>query len=148
MAGGILFSVSFFLLGATVGALLNLVAAVRAIIFVFADKLNASHPVWLAGFFVIYVGFYILSFTVFGTKPAPVNFIMEILPVVGMTALSVGFMLKDPAKIRLSGLISSPAWLVYNIYHFSVGAIICEVISIISIFVGIYRHDRKQPPTN
>ena len=60
-----------------------------------------------------------------------------------MTALSIGFMLQDSSKIRLLGLISSPAWLIYNVYHFSLGAIICEMLSLASIFIGMLRHDRK-----
>ncbi len=141
--GALLFSTSFFLLGATVGGLLNLVAAIRAVIFLFPKKSNASHPAWLVGFIACYVLFYVLTFTVFGTEPTPIAFVVEILPVIGMTALSVGFMLANPRKVRLLGLISSPAWLIYNIYYFSIGAIICEAISIVSIFIGMFRHDKK-----
>ena len=143
LLGGVLFSISYFLLGATVGGLLNLVAAIRAVIFLFPKKLNASHPAWLVGFIACYVLFYVLTFTVFGTEPTPVAFAIEILPIVGMTALSVGFMLANPGKVRLLGLISSPAWLIYNIYYFSIGAIICEVFSLCSIFIGMLRHDKK-----
>ena len=144
LLGGALFSISFFLLGATVGGLLNIVAAIRAIIFLFPKKLNASHPLWLCGFILCYVAFYVLTFTVFGKEPTAINFIIEILPVVGMTALSVGFMLADSKKVRMLGLISSPAWLIYNIYYLSAGAIICEAFSIVSIFIGMLRHDKKQ----
>ena len=143
LIGGALFSISFFLLGATVGGLLNLVAVIRAIIFLFPKKLNASHPAWLCGFVVCYLAFYVLSFTVFGTEPKLINFIMEALPVIGMTALSVGFMLGDSKRVRQLGLISSPAWLIYNIYYVSVGAMICEAVSLVSIFVGMFRHDRE-----
>ena len=62
---------------------------------------------------------------------------------IGMTALSIGFMLGDSRRMRRLGLISSPAWLIYNIYYASSGAIICEVISLASILIGMYRHDRK-----
>ena len=141
--GGVLFSISFFLLGATVGGLLNLVAAVRAVLFLFPKKFNASHPAWLFGFIGCYVVFYVLTFTVFGKEPTPTAFIIEILPVIGMTALSVGFMLADSKSVRRLGLISSPAWLIYNIYYFSIGAIICEVFSLCSIFIGMFRHDKK-----
>ena len=92
---------------------------------------------------VSYVTVYILTFTVFGTKPSLVNFLIEILPVIGMTALSVGFMFEDSSKVRVLGLVSSPAWLIYNIYYLSVGAIICEALSLISIFIGMLRHDKK-----
>ena len=142
--GGLLFSISFFLLGAVVGGLLNLVAAIRAIIFLFPKKLHTSHPAWLVGFIICYVAFYVLSFTVFGTEPTPINFVMEALPVIGMTAISIGFMLGDSGKVRRLGLISSPSWLIYNVYYVSVGAIICEAISLVSILIGIIRHDIKR----
>ena len=143
LLGATLFAVNYFLLGAVIGGILNVLAMVRALLFLFEKKLKATHPAWLIGFIICYIVFYILSFTVFGTKPTLINFIMELLPVIGMTALSIGFMLNDSKKVRRLGLISSPAWLIYNIYHFSVGAIICEVISLISIFIGMLRHDRK-----
>ncbi len=142
--GGAFFAVSFFMLGATMGGLLNVIATVRAVLFLFEKRLHTSHPLWLGGFVSVYVLLYILTFTVFGTAPTPVNFIIELLPVIGMTSLSVAFMLKDSRRTRQLSLISSPAWLIYNIYYVSVGAIVCEAISLVSIFIGMYRHDRKK----
>ena len=143
LLGGTLFAISFFLLGATIGAILNIIAVIRAIMFLFSEKLNMSHPLWLVGFIASYVTVYILNFTVFGTEPIFINLAIEVLPIIGMTALSVGFMFADSSKVRLLGLISSPAWLIYNIYYVSVGAIICESLSLISIFIGMLRHDKK-----
>ena len=57
-----------------------------------------------------------------------------------MTATSIGFMLAKSRAVRRFGLIASPAWLTYNIYY---GSIVCEVISLASIFIGMYRHDRR-----
>ena len=141
--GGALFSVSFFLLGATIGGILNLIATVRAVLFLFPEKLHTKHPAWLAGFIATYIAVYVLSFTTFGIEPSPIAFAIEVLPIIGMTALSIGFMLGDSRRMRRLGLISSPAWLIYNIYYASSGAIICEVISLASILIGMYRHDRK-----
>ena len=143
LAGGVLFSISFFLLGATVGGILNLVAAARAIVYLFPEKLNTKHPVWLCGFVLCYFAIYVLTFTVFGTEPTPIAFIIEILPVIGMTALSVAFMFSDSSVVRKLGLVASPSWLIYNIYYLSAGAIICEAISLVSIVVGMLRHDRR-----
>ncbi len=143
LLGGALFAISYFLLGATVGGLLNIVATVRAVLFLFEKKLKTSHPLWLGGFIACYVAFYVLSFTVFGVEPNFIHFVIELLPIVGMTALSVAFMLGNSRMTRRLGLISSPAWLIYNIYYASIGAIICEVISLCSILIGMYRHDRK-----
>ena len=141
--GGLLFAISFFMLGAIIGAILNIVAMIRSVIFLFPKKPKATHPAWLFGFFASYVVLYVLTFTVFGTEPTPVAFVIEILPIVGMTALSVGFMRANTKAMRITGLVSSPAWLIYNIYYVSVGAIICEAVSIASIFIGMLRHDKK-----
>ena len=143
LLGGALFATSYFMLGAMVGGLMNIVAVIRAVIFIFRDKFNAGHPAWLYGFVACYIAFYVLTFTVFGVEPTPLALVFELLPVVGMTALSVAFMRDDSAAVRRLGLVSSPAWLIYNIYHLSAGAIICEAISLVSIIIGMIRHDRE-----
>lgn len=141
--GGLLFAVNFWLIGAKVGGILNVIAVLRALVFLFKDKLKADSVFWLIGFILSYIVVYILTFTTFGTELTPWTLIRELLPVIGMTALSVGFRLKDAANIRKCGLVSSPAWLLYNIAVGSWGAIICETLTLISIFVGMFRHDNK-----
>lgn len=142
--GGLLFCINFFLLGAISGSLLNAVAVIRAIVFLNKEKLRADHPVWLAGFTAVYLICYGLTFTVFGTEASLRNLVLEALPVIGMTATTISFRLTDAKAIRRYGLISSPSWLIYNISSFSIGAIICEVLSLGSIILGIIRLDRKQ----
>ena len=73
----------------------------------------------------------------------PANAIVEILPVIGMTATTFAFRCKTAKATRLLGLVSSPAWLIYNIVNFAIGAICCEVFSLISIIVGLIRLDGK-----
>lgn len=144
LGGALLFSVNFFLLGAIVGSILNVVAAVRAIVFLNKEKLHADHPLWLAGFVVVYLLSYLFTFTLFGKEPALANLLVEFLPVVGMTATTISFRLQDAKAIRKYGLISSPSWLVYNIANFSIGAIACEVLSLCSIVIGMVRYDRNK----
>ncbi len=143
LCGGALFSVNYLFLGAKVGGLLNILAAVRAIIFLFKDKLKADRLPWLFGFVSLYVAVYILNFTLFGKEPTLYNLVIEMLPVIGMTALNIGFRLKNASDVRRCGLVSSPAWLIYNIASGSWGAIACEVLTLGSIFLGILRHDKK-----
>ena len=143
LMGGLLFSVNFFLLGAMVGAILNVVAAVRAVVFLQKEKLNSNHPAWLLGFTIVYFISYVLTFTVFGKAATAANLTVELLPVIGMIATTVSFRYTDAKTIRRYGLISSPCWLIYNIASFSVGAIICEVLSLCSILIGMIRLDRK-----
>lgn len=144
MFGGALFAVNFLLLGAAVGGILNILATIRAIVFLFKDKLKADRLPWFVGFIISYVAVYILNFTLFGKEPAAENLLLEVLPVVGMVALNVGFRLKNASDIRKCGLVSSPAWLIYNIAVGSWGAIICEILTLGSIFIGMLRHDQKR----
>lgn len=137
------FAVNYLMLGAAVGGILNLVGTVRAVVFLFKDKLKADRTPWFVAFVASYVAVYILNFTIFGKELSVRNCIIELLPVVGMTALTVGFRLKKASDIRMCGLVSSPAWLIYNITVGSWGAIICEILTLISIFVGMFRHDKK-----
>ena len=81
MAGGALFSVSFFMLGATLGGILNLIAALRGILFLFSEKTRATHPAWLGAFVTCYVALYALTFTVFGVAPTPIALAIEALVV-------------------------------------------------------------------
>ena len=143
LAGGAFFAVNFLLLDATVGAILNMIAVIRAIVFLFKDKLRATHPAWFIGFCLSYIAVYVLTFTVLRKEPTPLNLIIELLPVIGMIALNIGFTRKTAAAVRRYGLVSSPAWLIYNISAGSWGAILCESITLVSIGIGMLRHDKK-----
>ena len=147
LVGGFLFAVNFLMLGALVGGILNVIAVLRAVLFLFKDKLKADRLPWLFGFVASYIAVYILNFTAFGKEPILFNFVIELLPVIGMTALNIGFRLKRAADVRRCGLVSSPAWLIYNIVAGSWGAIACEIMTLISIFVGMLRHDKAKHNT-
>lgn len=144
MFGGAFFSVSFFMLGATVGGILNAIAAFRAIIYINEKKLRATHIGWLIFFEILFVASYILTFTVFGKEFTLINALLELLPVIGMTASTISFRLQNAKSIRRFGLISSPSWLIYNIANVAIGAIVCEVLSLFSIVIGMLRHDIKR----
>lgn len=143
LCGGALFSVNYLLLGAAVGGILNILATLRAVVFLFKKQLKADRLPWLIGFLASYIAVYVLNFTVFGKEATPYNLIIEVLPVIGMVALNIGFRLKNAADVRKCGLISSPAWLIYNITVGSWGAIVCEILTLASIFIGMFRHDKK-----
>ena len=142
--GGMLFGIHYWMLGAVVGALMNVIAVIRAIVFIFKERLRADHIAWTVGFIAVFLASYVMTFTVFGKAPTLPNLLLEFLPVIGMTALTIGFRCRDAKAIRQFGLISSPAWLIYNIANLSIGAICCEAISLISIVVGMLRLDGKK----
>lgn len=144
LIGSSFFAVHFFLLGATIGGLLNLVAIFRAVVFANSEKFRAKHIGWLVLFVALFVLSYILTFTVFGKPFNLGNALLEILPVVGLTASTISFRLESAKAIRRYGLICSPCWLIYNVINLSIGASICEAVSIVSIIIGMLRLDIKK----
>lgn len=142
--GSMLFAANYLMLGAIAGGLLNIVGIVRALVFLNKEKLHAEKPIWLIGFIAAYLASYVLTFAVFGKEVTPVNLIVEALPLIGMTAITVSFQMKDAKAVRFFGMLSSPSWLIYNIVSGSIGAICCEVLTLGSILIGMLRLDRKK----
>ena len=140
----LLFAVNFLLIKAYIGAILNLIGVIRAAVFVNREKLNAEDPAWLIFFALAFLSTYPLVFTVFGTKLTVKNIIVELLPVMAMIISTISFRLTRSKDIRRFGLFSSPMWLIYNIFWFSIGAIISEILNLISIIIGIIRFDLKK----
>lgn len=142
--GSLLFSVNFLMLGAISGCLLNLIGVIRAYVFVNKKKFNATHPLWLAAFTLAYILSYVFVFTLFDKEPSVKNFIIEVLPVIGMVLSTISFRYTDAKSIRAFGIFVSPLWLTYNIVNFALGGIICEAINMISIIIGMLRFDVKR----
>lgn len=138
------FAANYFLLGAVVGGMLNLVGALRSVVFFFKEKTHANSVWWLVFFICAFSLSYPLSFLAFGTEPTLKNFIIEILPVLAMIIATVSLRLGSARAVRRLGLISSPMWLTYNCFSGSIGAVASEILNLISIIVGIIRLDRKK----
>lgn len=143
--GSLLFTFNYIMLGAIVGGLMNGIAVIRAIVFLYKDRWHINEKLLVGAFIAAFVLSYVLAFTVFGVEPRLKNFIIEILPVIGMSAVTVSFNMKNATAVRIIGItLSSPGWLVYNICSGSIGAILCEVFSLCSLAIGIIRHDIKR----
>ena len=138
---GALFAVNYYMLGAYLAAILNMVAVLRALLFLKKDRFHAASNGWLMVFLALYIGAYALTFAVFGKEPTLKNLLLELSPVIAMTALHLG-MQRDSAKmIRRFGLVASAGWLVYNVANVAIGAVLCEVFALISNVSAMIRLD-------
>ncbi len=144
LIGGGLFGIHYLLLGAYAGFLLNVISVLRGIVFYKGNFSPRTGKIWVGIFTLLCIVAYALTFLAFGTDPTPVNLILELLPVIGMCALTVSFNMTHAGQIRALGTINSAGWLIYNIAHLSIGGVICESICVVSIIVGILRHDIKR----
>ena len=144
LGSSVLFFVSYVLLGAIAGAIINVVSIARAIVFLQKEKLHADNAIWTAGFITAYVLSYAASFLVFQKDPTLPNLIIEFLPVIAMIAIHLSLRYSDTKMVRRFGLVSSPSWLAYNIAILSIGGTISELFNFASIIIGIFRFDIKK----
>ena len=140
--GTLLFSINFFLIKAYVGAMLNVLGMLRALAYANKDKWKLNTTVLLVVFSLLFASTYILIFTIFDKPFTVFNAIIEILPVCSMILSTIAYGTKAKT-FRIFALIFSPMWLVYNVIVFSVGAIICEALCIVSAFVALLRYRKK-----
>lgn len=143
LVGNVMFATNMLMIGAYVGGLLNIIAIVRVFVYMNKDRLKLPLKVVNSIFIFLYFVSYALVFTVFGKEFNTVNAIVEMLPVIGMTAVTFGFAGSNAKTVRFCSLINSPCWLIYNLVCFSIGGILCEVISLISLATAIIRLDIK-----
>lgn len=139
----LLFSIHFFMLGSVMGCFLNAVSIFRAYIYSHKEKFKAEHIGWVILFGIIAVLAYVANFTLFEMSVTPKNIMLEMLPVIGMISLSLGFRAKSSKATRNFSLINNPAWLIYNIANGSIGGTLSDSFAIISIIIGKIRLDIK-----
>ncbi len=120
------------LLGSYSGALLNLHAVIRLLVFYLAnDHKWARHRIWVPLFMVSAVG--LVSVTYSG--------ILDIVALIGTLFTVYSFSIKDPAKTRLFTIPSPPCWFIYHIPKLNIGAMLNEAFVLTSIIVAIIRID-------
>lgn len=144
LVGGTLFGIHYLLMNAYAGFLLNIIAVFRALVFYKENLPKKAGNVWVCVFHVLCLAAYAAAFLLFDTEPTPINFLLEVLPVIGMFSLSISFNMTGAKEIRRLGMISSVCWLIYNIAHLSIGGIACEAMCLVSIIVGMLRYDIKK----
>ncbi len=123
------------------GMILNFIAILRCVVYSNKEKFRADKKIWLFGFIASYFLAYAAIFTLLGTEATVENLFIEILPVIGMTSSNIAFFKNDARSVRLLGFISSPTWLIYDIIYSSIGGVITESLSLVSIIVGLIRYD-------
>ncbi len=149
LCGAALFTVHYLLLGLAqdcilIGSFLNAIGIVRAYVFSHKDKFHTEKRGWIYLFSLLFVASYILTFTVLGMEKTAANLVIEFVPVAAMIIATVGFSMKTAKNIRTLALIYSPMWLVYNIIRMSIGGSLCEIFTIVSVGIGMLRHDIKK----
>lgn len=132
-------TIHFFLLGALSGAVLNAVGAMRCIVFASRGENNRAGKIadWI-GWIPIFLGMTVLS-TIFTWDGW-----ISLLPFCGMILTTFALRAPTAKLVRLISLPNDPMWLAYNALCGSISGVITEVCIILSILVGMVRHDIRR----
>lgn len=136
MAGVVLFALQFMLLGAYSGCLSLFLTAIRNIMMSKYEKVgwirNKICPVIICILFAV-----ILVFTWAGP--------ISMLAFIASAVSTMYYWTNDARKLRLANLfVSSPCWIIYDLIVGSIGGVISESFTMISIVVSIYRFGLKK----
>lgn len=138
-AGSLFFFVNFFMIGAFGGAFFNLTNLVRGLLFM-KDREKPWKTILIE---ILYTGCFL--FSIFLTKGDLVQIILAALPFVALLFMTVCMKKGNPTHIRLSQIIyMSPAWIIHNIFNFSLGGLICEIINMISSLIALIRYKKSE----
>lgn len=132
--GGMMFFLNFLLIGAYGGALFNLTILIRGLLYSKKDNKFWRPAVVEALFTVAYI--YSLTL-VWGNI---LQIILTTLPYLSLLVMSILMWKEDGKRIRTFQIAAlSPAWLVHNIFNFTLGGILAEAFNMISAIVSLIR---------
>ena len=134
---GLSFFLNFLLIGAISAALFNLVNLLRGVLF--------ARGGWRGGKTILLEALYTACF-IYSLIPNlhdPFQIFLSAITFVGLTTMTV-FMWRGNGKhIRiLQFCYVSPAWLVHNIFNFSLGGILCEAFNMLSVIISFIRYGK------
>ncbi len=130
-----LFAIHYIILGAYTGAVMNILAGTRSLVFMNNTKKWAKSKIWVAVFMVIYTVACIATWDKW----------YSVLPLIAMLLTTVSNWFQSEKKIRFLTFPSSPCWLVYNILNASYAGIITEIFVMSSLIIAIIRFDLRKP---
>lgn len=135
--GSLMFFLNFIMISAVAGALFNLTNLIRGFLFSKEDKKVWKLCLVLMCYTVCFAFSLVLAwgdwFEIF----------ISALPFVTLCMMSVLMWIGNGFHIRVFQVsLMSPAWIVHNIFNFSLGGILCESFSMISTIVSFVRYGK------
>ena len=126
--------ISYLMLGAMSGFVLNIVCLARNLVCFFVKEKTKESYITAALFAVAMCA--IGAFSWQGPH--------SLLIIAGLAINTVFVALGDPQKLRFSILLTSSLIFIYNIFEFSMGGMINESLAIGSAVIGIIRFCKRQ----
>ena len=135
LLGSLLFCIQFFILGALSGCLSLVVNILRNALMMKYNDWKWVRKKWCPLIIVL-----LFALVLVLTWNGPVS----LLAFAASVTSTIAYWTNSPRKIRMVNLLcASPCWLVYDVIVFSIGGIISESFTIVSILVSLIRFGWK-----
>ena len=131
---GLMFFINFLMIGAISAALFNLTNLVRGTLFS-----NKEKKLWRL---ITVVSLYTicLAISLYSIIDNPFQIFLSVLTYSTLEMMTVLMWKGNGKHIRYGQFfVSSPSWIVHNIFNFSLGGILCEVFMMMSVIVSFIR---------
>ena len=136
--GSFMFFINFLLIGAYAGALFNLTNLVRGLLF----SKNTKKAWKLALTEILYAGCF--GFSLIFIWGDAWQIFLSALPCVALLIMSVIMWQGNGKVIRISQVsFMSPAWIVHNIFNFTLGGLLCESFNMVSSVIALIRYRKE-----
>ncbi|MBR4017851.1 MAG: YgjV family protein [Oscillospiraceae bacterium] len=130
------FGLHYALLGAYSGAGLEMISAIRDVIFLYQVKKNISTTPTIIGFGAFVIGIGIFTY----------DGMISLLPVACKLLTTVSYGMKNEKWLRRITMPSSFLWIVYNFSIGSISGMITDCLNLASILIAMYKFDFKKSP--
>ena len=135
LLGAVLFALQYTLMGATSGALSQIIKVVRSLVLL---KYNDWHWVRSKGTMSVFCALYLIAIALSWGGP------ISLIVLAGSVASTLAFWTNNARTIRIACLVFiCPCWLIYGIFTGSLGSMFNEIFTIVSILISIYRFGWK-----
>lgn len=121
------FVVQFAFLHAVSGFVMNICGCIRNLTFAYLVKKDKKINVFIAFFVIIDIVVGALTW---------IN-VLSLLAICGDIIITIACSMKNPIKVRYLSIPGSICWLCYDVIYFTLGGIVTEIFSIISIIIAI-----------
>lgn len=134
---GLMFFMNFILIGAVSAALFNLTNLVRGTLL----SKNDHKPWRLMVIGILYTACFVFSLTRIINEPFQI--FLSAITYFTLMLMSVFMWIGNGKYIRYAQFtLSSPSWIIHNIFNFSLGGLLCEIFSMISVVISFIRYGR------
>lgn len=134
---GFMFFLNFILISAYSAAFFNLANLVRGTLYLKNDR----KPIKLVTVLSLYTACFV--FAVILMINSPMQIFLSALTYASLQLMSVLMWRGNGKQIRYGQLfVSSPSWLIHNVFNFSLGGILCEVFAMASVVISFIRYGK------